>query len=256
MGTRISDLTSATTLTGNEFIPVVQNGNTLKATVDQLKDSTVPNPATQTPSANSGVGSVGTSLKYAREDHVHPKSASLDPDVYLASLYMSRSAYDIPSRNNLYSTTTTPTSGTFYLSIFSPVVDLSVRNISFSQSAATAFPTLCKVGLYSWDESTGIATLIAASSNITISSGAGLVTAQFSDGVTRNLTAGSTYGIGFIAVGTYTTNQFVTIFAVTSLTTSSLTPSYAKTNTGMTDLPSSQSVWTSSNGGRPFFRLT
>ena len=36
MGIKISDLTSATSLTGNEEIPIVQNGNTKKATISQV----------------------------------------------------------------------------------------------------------------------------------------------------------------------------------------------------------------------------
>jgi hypothetical protein len=256
MGTRISDLTPVSSLTGTELVPVVQNGNTRSATVSQLKDSTVPQPSTSIPFVNSGTGAVGTSLKYSRADHVHPALSSLDPDAYLASLYMSRSAYDIPSRNNMYSTAVNPTSGTFYLSIFAPVVDLSIKNISFSQSTTTVVPTLCKVGLYSWNESTGVAVLIASSSNIAISTGNGIVTAAFSDASTRQLTAGVTYGIGLIAVGTYSSGQFPIAFTIASVTSSSFTPSYSKTNTGLTDLPSSQSVWSSSGGGRPFFRLT
>lgn len=38
----------------------------------QDNDKTTIDPATATPKAN-GTASVGTSLKYAREDHIHPK---------------------------------------------------------------------------------------------------------------------------------------------------------------------------------------
>lgn len=37
MGVKISDLTSATSLTGSEELPIVQSGNTKKATVEQLQ---------------------------------------------------------------------------------------------------------------------------------------------------------------------------------------------------------------------------
>ena len=36
MGIKISDLTSATSLTGSEELPIVQSGNTKKATVDLI----------------------------------------------------------------------------------------------------------------------------------------------------------------------------------------------------------------------------
>lgn len=36
MGIKISDLTSATSLTGSEELPIVQSGNTKKATINQL----------------------------------------------------------------------------------------------------------------------------------------------------------------------------------------------------------------------------
>jgi hypothetical protein len=43
------------------------------------EDAGAPGPATALPLSDSGTGVVGTSVKYAREDHRHPELTGLDP---------------------------------------------------------------------------------------------------------------------------------------------------------------------------------
>jgi hypothetical protein len=63
------------TLTAPLLLPNVAPTNALEATTKQYVDGSIRAPATATPLVELGSGAVGTSVKYAREDHVHPAAA-------------------------------------------------------------------------------------------------------------------------------------------------------------------------------------
>jgi hypothetical protein len=71
----INRVNGGVTLTG-ALVLAADPGVALGAATKQYVDNAVRAPATATPLVEAGAGAVGASLKYAREDHVHPAAGS------------------------------------------------------------------------------------------------------------------------------------------------------------------------------------
>jgi hypothetical protein len=106
-------------------------------------------------------------------------------------------------------------SGRIDLAIFTPARDLTVGTASvFVVTIGTAI-TLARLGLYTWDQATGTATLVARTANDPTISGTALtVQSRAFDTTggypsTYTLTAGSVYGFGMIQVGTTPATRYL-----------------------------------------------
>lgn len=144
-------------------------------------------------------------------------------------------------------------SGTIYLEFFTPVNTLTVSQITMiNNTTASSGLTLCRMGLYSFDETT--ATLVAqtASDTTLFNSSATAYTRSFSTAggypATYQLVAGTRYALGFICVGTT-----MPTFAVASPAVGAnlIAPKIYTTKTAQTDLATPITVFT--NAGFRFF---
>lgn len=91
--TSVNNKTGAVSLTASDVSAIPSTltgtaGQVLTKTADGQKwaDVTTPQPAITTPLAPTEVGSVGTSVSYARGDHVHPKQSVSKADVGLGNV--------------------------------------------------------------------------------------------------------------------------------------------------------------------------
>lgn len=131
---------------------------------------------------------------------------SVSQDWYRASLHNSTTTLDVPNRELVNGTTSLSTNIT-YFSFFTPTEDMTVSNISFSSGSTVASGvTLCRFGLYTFNEGTTTATLVARTNNDasrftvgnTIYTGALDSTGGYPTSYT--LTAGNRYAVAVVIV--------------------------------------------------------
>jgi hypothetical protein len=156
---------------------------------------------------------------------------------YLASVGMSPTAVDTTPRFVTFASSNI-TSGTVFLSNFTPIVNMSVTQLTAITAGTATSATLFQMGLYSYNESTNTYTKIAETANDTsIPLGAaGTYTRSFSPASTQTLTAGTRYAFALIAV--FTGSFPLNATSVSSMP-SALSPSMNRSLGGQTSLPAS-----------------
>jgi hypothetical protein len=221
-------------------------------------------PITASPSSGTVTVSVGTATTSSAGVVQLSDSTSTTSSVLAATPTAVKSSYDLAAAavaaNNLhlafgYTATTietyprnignlnsiVQTTGRAIHAMFTPVKDLTVGTASMWITAAATTSTAARMGLFTWDEASGTATLVARTANDTTIFGTAAVLQSrafdTTDGYpsTYTLTAGSAYSFGFIWVGTGS-------LSVGSLSTSSNTalqgvsPRVSGMRTSQTDL--------------------
>jgi len=169
----------------------------------------------------------------------------------------STSVIDVYPRGEQSVQGTAITSGTLWITFFTPTVTLTVSSITMATTqTAGASLTLARMGLYTFDETT--ATLVArcASDTTLFNSTITAYTRSFATAggfpSSYTLNAGSRYGVGVIVVGT--TMPSLGLRAV-NVALSSLTPRMSGTLASQSDLPASATI-TTSQQSQPFARLS
>jgi hypothetical protein len=164
---------------------------------------------------------------------------------------------DVYPRGEATSLTIGPASGSLFFTWFTPAVTFTASAITMaSGSTAASGLTLCRFGIYTYNETT--ATLVARTASDTTIFGTVNTSYQRSLNTTGGypatytLTAGTRYGIGVVIVGTTPPTLAGKAIAVG---VSSLTPRTNGTISGQSDLPTTAtSIGTAQ--GHPFARLT
>lgn len=179
-------------------------------------------------------------------------SAKLNGDAFLTlagNLNQSLSVVDVTPR--MGNSSATLTSGNVYFTFFSPLWSSLVNSISVaSATVLTSGTSLIRFGLYTFNDSTGEATLVArtASSTTIFNSANTLATLMFSNAggfpATYTLVPGTRYALGVIVVAStpgsvYTANP-------QPLVLSSLSPRTTGVVGGQTDLPTTTTVTSAS----------
>ena len=155
---------------------------------------------------------------------------------YLASIGQSSSVIETTERNSALSSTAAQ-GGSLFLMMITPVVNITVTKLSISvANASTGTVTLFRMGVYSFNEGTNTATLIASTANVPSStSPAQLAELPLTSPASITLVAGTRYAIGFIGTG-YTTAPSIASATIPA-TVSALSPVMSKSVAGQTDLP-------------------
>jgi hypothetical protein len=131
-------------------------------------------------------------------------------------------------------------SGRVYFSMFTPVKNLTIGTASFYCTTTPTTTTTARMGLYTWSDATGTATLVARTANdATLFGTAAVVQSRAFDTTggfpaTYTLTAGSSYAFGMIFVGTG--NPTVGALTITNTALSGLTPRTSAQRASQSDL--------------------
>jgi hypothetical protein len=173
---------------------------------------------------------------------------------YLASIGQSSSVIETTERNSAL-TTTAANSGILFLMMITPVVNTTVTKLSINvTTAATGTVTLFRMGIYSFNEGTDTATLLASTANVTTAVTAiQLSELALTTPTSITLVAGTRYAIGFIGTG-YTTSPSMSIASIATVI-SALPPVMSRSISGQTDLPATV-VATTSPGARFWLRAS
>ena len=181
-------------------------------------------------------------------------AAKLNGDAFsslAANLNQALTVVDVAPRpgNN----TATLSSGNVYFTFFSPMWSSTVNSISISSGATlTSGVTLIRFGLYTFNEGTGVATLVArtAASTSIFASANTVATLLFNTTggypATYSLAAGTRYALGVIIVASNPGSVY-TATTAQALGISSLTPRTTGVVGGQTDLPTSPTISTASS---------
>lgn len=165
---------------------------------------------------------------------------------------------DIPSRDAGLQVVTL-VSGTFYVTYFTPVKDMTVSTITVANgNAASSGLTTCRMALYSTssaNNTSNLAAELATTANDTTIFTTNNTAYARSLSSSVNLTAGTRYAVGLLIVGTTMGNCVMTSMANT-LAVQGLNPRMTGTLSGQTALPSSFPVTTNTAATRIFFRLS
>ena len=155
---------------------------------------------------------------------------------------------DTASRNGNNSATLT--SGNVYFSMFTPLWSTTINSISVaSASALTTGTSLIRFGLYTFNESTGAAVLVARTAATTsiFTSANTLATLSLNTTggfpSTYTLQAGTRYALGVIIVASNPGSVFTSYNSMPAVL-SSLSPKLTGVVGGQTDLPTSTTVST------------
>jgi len=174
-----------------------------------------------------------------------------------ANANSSTSVIDIFPRGEQSGQATVITSGTLWITFFTPAVTLNVSSITMgSTQTAGASLTLARMGLYTFDETT--ATLVARTASDTTLFTSTLTTYQRSFSTVGSFpasytcNAGTRYGVGVIVVGT--TMPSIGIRPV-NISIAALTPRMSGTLTSQSDLPTSATITTCMQS-HPWARLS
>jgi hypothetical protein len=154
--------------------------------------------------------------------------------------YQASGTIDAVSRGNVQSNSVLA-SGTAYFTCFTPSATLTVRQavISTGFSSAMTFAGVVRIGLYTYDDSTVTATLVASTPNDTalFSTAGTTYTKSFTANYT--LVAGQRYAVGIIYWSTSGSGVGPQIACANIAgVTSDLLPSMCRQKTGLLDLPS------------------
>jgi hypothetical protein len=180
-------------------------------------------------------------------------SAKLNGDAFsslAANLNQSLAVVDVAPRPG--NSTATLSSGNVYFTFFSPMWSSTIDSISVSSGlVVTSGVTLIRFGLYTFNEGTGVATLVArtsASTSIFASTNTLATLLLNTTGgfpATYTLTAGTRYALGVIVVATNPGSVY-TAYNAQPLVLSALAPRTTGVVGGQTDLPTTTTVTTAS----------
>jgi len=185
------------------------------------------------PDATVGLSVDSTGIKFSDGSIQTVAAGSADFANYLASIGQSSSIIETIERNSTNSTQSL-TSGNINLIFFTPVVNTTINQLSLCVSAAATTCSVFRMGLYSYNESTNLATLIAQTANVPSSAtSVQFVTLPFSPAQSVTLMAGTRYGFAFISVFTGSP-QVIGISTSTLL--AQQTPIMSRNLAGQTDL--------------------
>ena len=183
-------------------------------------------------------------------------AAKLNADAFsslAANLNQSSSVIDVVPRSGNQSATLT--SGSVYFTFFSPMWGATVNSISVASALTlTTGASLIRFGLYTFDEGTGVATLVArtASSTTVFASASTLATLIFNTTggypATYALVPGTRYALGVIVVAV-TPGTVYTAYSSQPAVLSNLAPRTMGVVAAQTDLPATATVTTSSSIG-------
>jgi len=183
-------------------------------------------------------------------------AAKLSGDAFgslAVNLNQSLSVVDVAPRYG--NTSSTLTSGSVYFTFFGPLWGVNVNSISVaSATTVTTGTSLIRFGLYTFDDITGTATLVArsAASTTTFASANSLYTLLFDTTggypATYTLVAGVRYAIGIIVLASNPGSVFTAYNSPPSVL-SSLSPRTTGVVAAQTDLPASTTVTTASSVG-------
>jgi len=229
----------------------------------------------------NGTAAAGSSLRYSRQDHVHPTDTTRAPSTGIAPTAITGTAYTLTSRagdqyqsttavdvitRQLASGTRTLANGTVSLTTFTPAVTITISNIASVASTAgtdTGGTSVRRMGLFTVNTSTNAVTLVArTASDATLWNTAFITYTRAFDTTggfpsTYTLNAGTTYAIGFIG---YNTGGVYGQPAVVGGATLTVIHSYAPFIYGQiltqTDLPTAATVPVLTTGAGPYARLT
>jgi len=151
------------------------------------------------------------------------------------------------------------TSGGLFLSFFTPSENITISSITFVSGSTnvSGTPTLVRIGLFTYDETT--LTLVAATAsdtNIGATANTAYTRSLSTDGSlpsTYQLVRGNRYAIGLLQVGA--TNISGVGCSGSNNVLSSLPPRLSGTVSGLSDLPTSTTSVTNTTS-RPWFRVT
>ena len=169
----------------------------------------------------------------------------------------SSSLIDVPERV-MVTASNAGTAGNITMSLFTPLTDLTISQITVASAGAQVGATLIRLGLYTFDGTT--ATLVARTANDTTLFNSTFTSYTRSFDTTGgypssySLIKGERYGFAYIVVGASTmpTIYCTAIGGNTGGAVSSLAPRIAGVRTGQTDLITSTTLTTGIQ--RPFFR--
>lgn len=172
-----------------------------------------------------------------------PIIGSADWTNYLASISQSSTIVETIQRNSALNDTLSMSNQTLYGAMLTTVVNTSITQLSVNITGALAtVPTLFKLGVYTYNESTSVGTLVASTANEPAKTGViGIATLSLLSPIT--LTAGVRYVFAVLYNGAITPN--LTAINIPSIITS-LTPVVSKQIASQTDLPSSITFATTS----------
>jgi hypothetical protein len=170
---------------------------------------------------------------------------------YLASVGQSSTVIETIERNSAVASTA-PNAGILFLMMITPIVNTTITKLSVYVASASFGTTLFRMGVYSFNEGTNTATLLASTDNSpTATQSIQLVELPLTSPTSITLSAGTRYAFGFIGVG-HTLAPTLTSASIVS-TLSALPPVMSRSVPGQTNLPATV-VATSSPGARFWIR--
>ena len=158
---------------------------------------------------------------------------------FLGSSNQSTIAVDVFDRR-IVSGTENPGTGNIYFTFFTAVENITVSNITMvSGTNPASGVTLCRLGLYSFDETTVTRLAQTAVDNSLFSAGLTTYTKAFDNSVATsvNLIQGNRYGVAIITVGTLSSQLLGAPQSDNHI--NSLSPKLVMTLPGQTDLVAS-----------------
>lgn len=195
-------------------------------------------------SSNPNIG-INQSLLTIAESQVTNLSTDLSvrPTATAIQQFLNQSSTVLDIYPRYATTNGSIVSGGVYFSMFTPLVNQTVSNITYVSGAATTTPTLVRFGLYSWDDSTSTATLLArTASDTTIFNASGAFTRAFDTTggypASYTLQAGTRYATAYIVVATGVPT--IGVHPNGSTVLHGLLPRLDSYYTGATDLPTSK----------------
>ena len=170
---------------------------------------------------------------------------------YLVSIGQSSTLIETINRNGQISGTSI-TTGSAYFNMLTPVVNTTISKLAISISSSGSGATLFKMGVYSYDEGTNTATLIASTANVPTSiDTAQIAELNFSPPASITLTAQTRYAFVFLQVGG---SSPIISSVATPIILSQAPPLIVKRQAGLSDLPSTVTPISSITGFRFWLR--
>jgi hypothetical protein len=189
-------------------------------------------------------------------------SSGMTDTLYRAAERLSATAVDAIPRLATLAANQTLAANRCYWTFFSPTTNITVSQIAAACYGTTAAGmTLCRMGLYTYNESTGALTLVAqtASDTTLFAAASTIYTRSFSTAggypASYSLTAGTVYAVAICQLGA-TQNPGVVGTSVAQSILAALAPPLALMTTGNSDLPTSATPTTNGENKAIWFRLS
>lgn len=163
---------------------------------------------TLTDSANSTSTTTAATPASVKSSYDLAAAAVAANNFHLAQGFTATTIETFARNANVPNSISWTSSGRVYFAIFTPVKNLTISTASFYCTTTATTTTTARMGLYTWSDATGTATLVARTANdATLFASAAVVQSRAFDTTggypaTYTLTAGSSYAFGMIFVGT------------------------------------------------------